>query len=417
MSLLKANSVQIGQSTTGTNNFTLSVPSSPDGTIKLARGNSGATTQDILSVNSSGAVTINNMSNQSFRNRIKNGDCRVDQRNGGASVAWAANTNGYTIDRWKLTQNGTVASTVQRSTVVPTGQGFTNSLLTTITTAETAVGTGNKTSGYYYMLEGYDTSDFGWGTASAQTITISFWVRSSVVGTYSFSVLNTAWNRSYNSSYTITTAGAWEKKIFTVPGDTGATAIDTTNGIALSLVFDLGFSPMYESSTANAWQGSSSYALSGCTKLSSTVGATFYLTGLQLEVGTAATEFERRPYGTELALCQRYFQKTYDVETAQATATNLGMVYVGSTTTGLYGQAGVQYASNMRSIPSIRYWDGAGNENKCSYIANNSASTSFVANTNLSAAPYNISTRGFLVGANVVANSASYIHYTANSEL
>jgi hypothetical protein len=262
-----------------------------------------------LSVNSSGAVTINNLNNQSFRNRIKNGDCRVDQRNGGASVAWAANTNGYTIDRWKLTQNGTVASTVQRSTVVPTGQGFTNSLLTTITTAETAVGTGNKTGGYYYMLEGYDTSDFGWGTASAQTITISFWVRSSVVGTYSFSVMNTAFNRSYNSSYTITTANTWEKKIFTIPGDTGATSMDTTNGIALSLVFDLGFSPMYESSTANAWQGSSSYALSGCTKLSSTVGATFYLTGLQLEVGTAATEFERRPYGTELALCQRYYNR------------------------------------------------------------------------------------------------------------
>jgi hypothetical protein len=308
MSLLKANSVQIGQSSTATQNFTLSVPSSPDGTIKLARGNSGATTQDILSVNSSGAVTINNLNNQSFRNRIKNGDCRVDQRNGGASVAWAANTNGYTIDRWKLTQNGTVASTVQRSTVVPTGQGFTNSLLTTITTAETAVGTGNKTGGYYYMLEGYDTSDFGWGTASAQTITISFWVRSSVVGTYSFSVMNTAFNRSYNSSYTITTANTWEKKIFTIPGDTGATSMDTTNGIALSLVFDLGFSPMYESSTANAWQGSSSYALSGCTKLSSTVGATFYLTGLQLEVGSTATDFERRPYGIELALCQRYYE-------------------------------------------------------------------------------------------------------------
>jgi hypothetical protein len=417
MSLLKANSVQIGQSATATQNFTLSVPSSPDGTIKLARGNSGATTADILSVSSSGAVTINNLNNQSFRNRIINGDMRIDQRNAGSAVSWAANTNGYTVDRWKLTQNGTVASTVQRSTNVPAGQGFTNSLLLTVGTAETAVGTGNKTFGYYYMIEGYNVSDLDWGTASAKTITISFWVLSNITGTFSFSVNNTAWNRSYNSSYTITTAGAWEKKIFTVPGDTGATSIDTTNGNAIQLVFDLGFSPMYESSTANAWQGSSSYALAGCTKLSSTVGGVFYITGVQLESGSTATEFERRPIGTELALCQRYFQKTYDVETAQATATNLGMVYVGSTATGVYGLGGVQYVSNMRSIPSIRYWDGASNENKCSYIVNNSGSTSFVANTNLAFAPYNISTRGFLVGANIAANSGSYIHYTANSEL
>jgi hypothetical protein len=359
MSLLKANSVQIGQSATATQNFTLSVPSSPDGTIKLARGNSGSTTADILSVSSSGAVTINNMSNQSFRNRIKNGDCRIDQRNAGASVAFAANTNGYTIDRWKLTQNGTAASTVQRSTVVPTGQGFTNSLLTTITTAETAVGTGNKTCGYYYMLEGYDTSDFGWGTTSAQTITISFWVRSSVVGTYSFSVMNTAWNRSYNSSYTITTANTWEKKIFTVPGDTGATSMDTTNGTALSLVFDLGFSPMYESATANAWQGSSSYALSGCTKLSSTVGATFYLTGLQLEVGTSATEFERRPFGVELALCQRYYEKSYLLSTVVGSNSTQGL-HQGINATDGNQVTGLRFMVAKRDAPTVTIWSKTG---------------------------------------------------------
>jgi hypothetical protein len=152
-----------------------------------------------------------------------------------------------------------------------------------------------------------------------------------------------------------------------------------------------------------------------------TVGAqtsgTWTIDNVQLEAGSTATNFERRPIGTELALCQRYFQKTYDVETAQATATNLGVVYVGSTATGVYGLGGVQYVSNMRSIPSILYWDGAGNENKCSYIVNASGSTSFVANTNLASAPYNISTRGFLVGANITVNSGSYIHYTANSEL
>jgi hypothetical protein len=367
MSLLKANSVQIGQSSTATQNFTLSVPSSPDGTIKLARGNSGATTADILSVSSSGAVTINNLNNQSFRNRIINGDMRIDQRNAGAAVSWAANTNGYTIDRWKLTQNGTVSSTVQRSTNVPAGQGFTNSLLLTVGTAETAVGTGNKTFGYYYMIEGYNVSDLGWGTASAKTITISFWVLSNITGTFSFSVMNTAWNRSYNSSYTITTAGAWEKKTFTVAGDTGATAMDTTNGNALSLVFDLGFSPMYESSTANAWQGSSSYALSGCTKLSSTVGGVFYITGVQLEAGSSATEFERRPIGTELALCQRYYDKSYSMNVAPGTNTPNGMVQgIMETYAGAWYQGGgsIRFSTEMRRVPDFNYRDYQGTLNR-----------------------------------------------------
>ena len=246
----------------------------------------------------------------SFRNRIINGDMRIDQRNDGSSVAWAANTSGYTIDRFKNVQNGSVASTVQRSTIVPTGSGFTNSLFTTVTTAEPAVATGNKTFGYYYNIEGYNVSDLGWGTASARTITISFWVRSSVTGTFAFSVMNTSYARSYNTSYSIGSADIWEKKTFTIPGDTGATSINTTNGNAIQLVFDLGFSPQYETSTANTWLASGAYALSGCVKLSSTLNATWYLTGLQLELGSAATEFERRPIGVELALCQRYFCRT-----------------------------------------------------------------------------------------------------------
>jgi len=257
-----------------------------------------------------GSITAQKLGYQNFnfRNRIINGDMRIDQRNNGSAVSWAANTSGYTIDRWKLVQNGSVTSTVQRSTNAPTGQGFTNSLLLTVSTAETAVGTGNKTLGYYYMLEGYNVSDLGWGTASAKTITISFWVLSNITGTFSFSVMNTSFSRSYNSSYTITTAGAWEKKTFTIAGDTGATSIDTTNGNAIQLVFDLGFSPMYETSTANTWLATGAYALAGCTKLSSTVGGVFYVAGVQLEAGSTATDFERRPIGTELALCQRYYE-------------------------------------------------------------------------------------------------------------
>jgi hypothetical protein len=252
---------------------------------------------------------------------------RIDQRNAGASVSIAANNSPYTIDRFQITQNGSVASTVQRSTVVPAGQGFTNSLFTTVATAEPAVATGNKTYGYYYKLEGFSTSDLGWGTASAQTITISFWVRSSVAGTYSFSVMNSSFTRSYNTSYAITAANTWEKKIITITGDTGATAIDTTNGTSIALVFDLGFSTMYETATANTWLSSGLYALSGCVKLSSTVGATFYLTGLQLEAGSTATEFERRSYGTELALCQRYYEITTSLMSTSAWTALINVVF------------------------------------------------------------------------------------------
>jgi hypothetical protein len=366
-------------------------------------------------VNASGGVVIGNLLNsQSFKNRIINGDMRIDQRNNGAAVSWAANTNGYTIDRWKLTQNGTVASTVQRSTNVPTGQGFTNSLLLTVGTAETAVGTGNKTFGYYYMIEGYNVSDLGWGTASAKTITISFWVLSNITGTFSFSVMNTAWNRSYNSSYTITTAGAWEKKTFTVAGDTGATAMDTTNGNALSLVFDLGFSPMYESSTANAWQGSSSYALAGCTKLSSTLGGVFYIAGVQLEVGATATDFERRPFATELAYCQRYYQKTYELGTAPGTATTVGAInYVA---TGTYQDLNDRLMVEMRGIPStVRIFNphtGTSGE-----VRNYSNSTNYAATINGGAGQ--TSSKQTMFRTSVLASSANELtyHLTVDAEL
>jgi hypothetical protein len=303
-------------STTLSGDFTISQGIGTLGTSGVTLGTyGGATSIPVLAIDAKGRVTTASTSAitsglTGFRNRIINGDMRIDQRSDGSSLSFPANSSGYAVDRFKFITNGSAAATVQRSTTVPTGQGFTNSLLTTITTAEPAVASGNKVTTYYYSLEGFNVSDLGWGTASAQSITISFWVRSSVTGTFSFSVMNTSFARSYNSSYTISAANTWEKKTFTIPGDTGATSIDTTNGNAIQLVFDLGFSTLYETSTANTWLASGAYALSGCVKLSSTLNATWYLTGLQLEAGSTATEFERRPIGTELALCQRYYEQS-----------------------------------------------------------------------------------------------------------
>jgi hypothetical protein len=254
-----------------------------------------------------------------------------------------------------------------------------------------------------------------WGTANAKAVTISFWARSSLTGTFVVGIRGGGLDAGYPATYTINSANTWEYKSITISGATSGT-FPTDSTECFGIWFNLGAGSVFNG-TANTWGNQNVLSVSGAISLVGTNGATFYITGVQLEVGSTATEFERRPIGTELALCQRYFEKTYDVDTAQATATNLGMAYVGSTATGIYGLGGVQFVSNKRSIPAIRYWDGAGNENKCSYIVNGSGSTSFVANTNLASAPYNISTRGFLVGANIIANSASYIHYTANSEL
>lgn len=303
MSLLKANSVQIGQSATATQNFTFSVPSSPDGTIKLARGNSGATTADILSVSSSGAVTINNLNNQSFRNRIINGDMRIDQRNAGASVSVGA-TGAYTLDRWSYYSTQASKLTVQRNagSVTPP-VGFTNYMGFTSTSAFSLAA-----SDYFIMtqaIEGFNVSDLSFGTANAKTITLSFWVYSSLTGAFGGAIENSSQARAYPFSYTISSANTWEQKSVTIAGDTTGTWV-TDNGLGLWLMFSLGTGSAF-AGTAGAWVSSQKLGTTGTTSVVGTNGATWYITGVQLEVGSVATEFERRPYGTELALCQRYY--------------------------------------------------------------------------------------------------------------
>ena len=307
----------------------------------------------------------------SFRNRIINGDMRIDQRNGGASQSITAASPAYSVDRFIVRP---VGGTVTGQRVAGSGS---NQFVYQITG-----GASVTQLQFEQRIESTNSYDL-----AGKDVTISADLSNSLLTTASWLLYyaNVADNFSANTLISFgnwTVSSSMSRYSATVSVPAGATT-------GLYLMFVVG----------------------------SQTSGTFKIGNVQLEAGSTATEFERRPIGVELALCQRYFQKTYDIETAPATATNLGMVYVGSTTTGVYGLGGAQYIFNMGSIPAINYWDGAGNASKCSYIVNNSGSTSFVANTNLSSAPYNISTRGFLVGSNVVANSGSYIHYTANSEL
>jgi len=250
-----------------------------------------------------------------FRNRIINGAMVIDQRNAGASVGTASGTAVYSLDRQKLEYSQTSKFTVQQNagSVTPP-VGFSNYLGATSSSAYSVV------AGDYFLIyqsiEGFNFSDMAWGTASAATVTLSFWVRSSLTGTFGGSLQNSAGNRSYPYSYTISAANTWEQKTITIAGDTAGTWIGATNGIGVVVYFSLGMGST-RSGTAGAWAAGNFLAPTGATSVVGTNGATFYITGVQLEKGSTATSFDYRPYGTELALCQRYYE---EIEVLYSTA-------------------------------------------------------------------------------------------------
>ena len=238
-----------------------------------------------------------------FKNRIINGAMVIDQRNAGASVAITTSDN-YTLDRWQGTASANSRYTVQRDAgAVTPPAGFTNYL------GATSVSSGAPGSTDTYLIsqfiEGLNIADFGWGTANAATVTLSFWVRSSLTGAFGGTVTNSAGNRSYPFSFTISSANTWEQKTVTIAGDTSGTWL-TTNGVGLRLRFSMGTGSSYLG-TAGAWAAGFVGAPTGSTNVVATNGATFYITGVQLEKGVTATSFDYRPYGTELQLCQRYY--------------------------------------------------------------------------------------------------------------
>jgi hypothetical protein len=228
---------------------------------------------------------------------------RIDQRNAGVAVTVNAATNVYTLDRWMAYGQATDGVfTVQRVTDAPIG--FNNSLKVTVTTADASIGA----SQIYFVsqrIEGYNVADLELGKSTAKTFTVSFWAKSSVAGTYSVSFGNNV-DRSYPTTYTINSANTWEYKTVTVVGATDGTW-NYENGVGLIAHFDLGTGTSVRG-TANTW-ANYPYGVTGSASLISTNGATLQITGVQLEVGSKASAFERRPYGMELGMCQRYYQR------------------------------------------------------------------------------------------------------------
>ena len=297
----------LNQNTTGT-------ASNVTGTVAIANGGTGQTTAanartalgvaigtDVQAY--SAALASYSSTGVGMRNRIINGAMMIDQRNAGASVTPTTSGDWWTVDRWRLLINGASSKfSVQQSSTAPTG--FINSILFTSLSAYTVANTDNLTAAQ--MIEGLNCSDLGWGTASAQTVTLSFWVRSSLTGAFGGSIRNSASDRSYPFSYTINAANTWEQKSVTIPGDTTGTWL-TTNGVGMRVGFNIGSGSTFLG-TVNTWAAANYTGPTGTTNLVGTNGATFYITGVQLEKGSTATPFDYRPYGTELALCQRYFQ-------------------------------------------------------------------------------------------------------------
>jgi len=298
-----------------------------------------------VTINGTSGVTFNDASSQNtaatgfgFKNRLINSAMVIDQRNAGASVTitnLAAIT--YTLDRWFADNTQASKFSVEQTiTGVSAPVGFTDYLGATSLSAYSVLA-----GDYFYLgqkIEGYNVADLAWGTASAATVTLSFWVRSSLTGTFGGTVRNGAGNRSYPFTYTISAANTWEQKSITIAGDTSGTWL-TTNGAGLQLSFGIGVGTTY-SGTAGAWAAGNFVSATGATSVVGTNGATFYITGVQLEKGSTATSFDYRPYGTELQLCQRY---AYPIRG--------GFSGFGNGTTVV--DAAVNFPVEMRSVPAV----------------------------------------------------------------
>ena len=275
-----------------------------------------------------------------MKNRIINGAMVIDQRNAGAQTT-PSGSGYFSLDRYGIQNNsgGSRFTSQQNAGSVTPPVGFANYLGLTSTSAY-SVASGDA-CGIYQNIEGFNTADLNWGTANAKTVTLSFWVRSSLTGTFGGSLVNSAGNRSYVFSYTISVANTWEQKSITIAGDTSGTWVGATNGTGIALNIGIGTGTTY-SGTAGSWSGTYLLNVTGNTSVVGTSGATFYITGVQLEVGSSATGFEYRQYQQELALCQRYF--------ARLGSGSTGYVF-GST----LGDFGVQFPTAMRTTPSVSH--------------------------------------------------------------
>jgi hypothetical protein len=359
-----------------------------------------------IAISGTNGITLdgqfNSASSMGFKNRIINSDMRIDQRNAGASVTPTATA--YTLDRWQFLINQSSKFTTQQSSTAPTG--FINSILVTSSSAYSVL-----TGDYFTVrqaIEGLNVADFAWGTANAVTVTLSFWVRSSLTGTFGGAINNNAGDRSYPFTYTINSANTFEQKTVTIAGDTSGTWL-TTNSRGMMISFGFGVGTTF-SGTAGAWAGANYLSATGATSVVGTNGATFYITGVQLEKGSTATSFDYRPYGTELALCQRYYESTAFPDASFGISSV--RITVSSSTTSYAG--GFNYLVPKRTnSPTVTLYSRNNNSGKVSLVSTGAD----VAGTSTA---NNIGGTGFwgvAIGTPPAAGSGIEAGWTASAEL
>ena len=364
----------------------------------------------ITDANGGNTTSINNTTPNAYntvgKNLIINGAMRIDQRNSGSAFTMTSDSQ-YAIDRFKLrTYGGSGRFSTQQSSTAPAG--FDTSALLTVTTTENS---GSYGYAIGQRLEGNTIAHLNWGTADAKDVTLSFWVRSSLTGTYCASFRTFNGTYSYVSEFTISSANTWEKKTITVTGPTvGTWSSDNTGAVIID--FTLGSQTSKETATTDSWHSGNYVSTSNQADWMGTTSNTFYITGVQLEVGSVATEFERRPYGTELQLCQRYYFSTYPDGIAVGSTSQEGSAMYGICVPNqMFG--GISYPTTMRTSPTVTvYHPSTGTSGQIGNYADGATSYAVSGTRGSEKIMTNITS-----SSTISANTGLRVHIVATAEL
>jgi len=365
-----------------------------------------------FAVNGTTGITFNDNTNMATaaslgpRNRIISGNMAIDQRNVGAAINSAA-TGSFPVDRFVYYTSQTGKFNLQQNAgSVTSAAGFTNYLGCTSTSSYSSL-----SSDVFVLdqkIEGYNVADLNWGTANAKTVTLSFWVYSSLTGTFGGSFQNSVQNRAYSFSYTISSANTWTYITITIAGDTSGTWI-TNNGVGIIINWDLGCGSTYRGA-AGSWSGSNYLGATGAVSVVGTSGATFYITGVQLEVGSVATPYQFNTYSDQLAQCQRYFSKSYDLGYATGSITGAGVFGFRGIQT-VYNEFPVSAPIAMRATPTLTFYSP--NSGASGKYYNYSASADVAASSDF----LSQNTFTFSSGTGVTANQLCGFQWTLSAEL
>jgi hypothetical protein len=355
-----------------------------------------------------------------FKNRIINGAMDLSQR-GTSSVSVSSTTQTFSVDRWWASGQATdgvftmqqTPSATETGYATRVGAGFTNYLAVTVTTADTSIG---ATQRYYLAqrIEAFNTADLAWGTANAKTVTLSFLAYSSLTGTFGGFIYNSAADYSYPFTYSIPTANTWTQISVTIAPPTAGTWLGSTNGIGMQIGWSLGAGSTYLG-TAGSWASAQYFGATGQTNVIGTNGATFYITGVQLEKGSTATSFDYRPYTTELTLCQRYYFKIGANSQANSNyqAFGSGGMQTPNTSSNIF----VPFKQTMRVTPTVTYGGSLGLFSQNAYNTITNIASTYAGADSMLLQTNNPATGTAGYGAVLLANADATAYLAMSSEL